>query len=254
HTLRRLDADGEVGAVARGVGLDHRRQAELAAALAAQRQADQPARVGDHEVDVRGTHAFGGHDQVALVLAVLVVDDHDHAAVADFLQQLGNRREAHACVSASRADSSRSTCRASRSTSMFTTSPRAACENAVCASVCGTSATSKPCGDTALTVRLTPSTQIEPFSAMYFSSCSGAKNVQRWAPVSSSMPVTAPTPSTWPLTRCPPSRSPSRSARSRLSARPTGSVPSVVSDSVSAETSASKCVASNATTVRHAPL
>ena len=35
-------------------------------------------------------HQFGGHDQVAFVLAVLVVDDHDHAAGADFFQQFGD--------------------------------------------------------------------------------------------------------------------------------------------------------------------
>jgi len=42
----------------------------------------------------------------------------------------------------------------------LTPSPVDVDPNAVCASVCGISATSKPVASTALTVRLTPSTQI----------------------------------------------------------------------------------------------
>jgi hypothetical protein len=84
--FRRFDADGEVGVELRGVVLDHRRQAELRATFARQRQADQAARMRDHEVDVGRLHQLGGHDQVALVLAVLVVDDDDHATVADLFQ------------------------------------------------------------------------------------------------------------------------------------------------------------------------
>src|SRR3546814_1259238 len=67
-----LDADGEVGVVRRGVVAHHRRQPELGAALAGERQAHQPTRMGDHEVDVGRLDQLGGHDQVALVLAVLV--------------------------------------------------------------------------------------------------------------------------------------------------------------------------------------
>ena len=51
-----LDAHREVGLELRGIGLHHRRQAELRAALAGQRQADQAARVGDHEIDVGRAH------------------------------------------------------------------------------------------------------------------------------------------------------------------------------------------------------
>ncbi len=35
------------------------------------------------ERDLVGRRGFGGHDQVALVLAVLVVDDHDDLTAAD---------------------------------------------------------------------------------------------------------------------------------------------------------------------------
>src|SRR5690606_14732908 len=162
--LGRLDRDGEVGPVRRGVVAHHRRQAELAAALAGQRQADQAARVGDHEVDVLRPHQLGGHDQVALVLSILVVDDHDHAPGADFLQQFRDRGETHASLL--RSASRRSTYRATWSTSMFTGSPMRVALKAVWATVCGTSATSKPALSTSFTVRLVPSTQIEPFFAM----------------------------------------------------------------------------------------
>src|SRR3546814_18229808 len=73
-----------------------RSQPELGAALAGERQAHQPACMGDHEVDVGRLDQLGGHDQVALVLAVLVVDDHDHTPGAQFFEQFGDRGEAHA--------------------------------------------------------------------------------------------------------------------------------------------------------------
>ena len=53
-----------------------------------QRQADQPAAVGGHEVDRLGGRELRGHHQVALVLAILAVADDDHAATADLLDRL----------------------------------------------------------------------------------------------------------------------------------------------------------------------
>ncbi len=67
---------------------DHQRQAQLLAALARQREADQAAAVARHEVDVLGAHLGGGHDEVAFVLAVLVVHDHDHPALPQVLEDL----------------------------------------------------------------------------------------------------------------------------------------------------------------------
>ena len=43
----------------------------------------EAARVHGHEVDRLGRHEVGGEDEVALVLAVLGVDEDDHPAVAD---------------------------------------------------------------------------------------------------------------------------------------------------------------------------
>ena len=41
----------------------------------------EAAAVAGHEVDDLGRDLLGGDGEVALVLAVLVVDDHDHAAL-----------------------------------------------------------------------------------------------------------------------------------------------------------------------------
>ena len=95
HALGGLDREREVGAqLAVGVA-DHERQPQLRAALARQRQADQPAAVARHEVDVRGRHALRGHDQVALVLAILVVHDDDHAPGAQLGQDVGGAVQFH---------------------------------------------------------------------------------------------------------------------------------------------------------------
>ena len=45
--------------------------------------ADDPGAVADHERERLGCRRVGGDDQVALVLAILVVDHHDHPAAAD---------------------------------------------------------------------------------------------------------------------------------------------------------------------------
>jgi hypothetical protein len=74
-----LDRHGEIGAAVAIGFADHQRQPQLCATLAGERQADQAAPEARHEVDVLGPHLRGGHHQVALVLAVLIVHDHDHA-------------------------------------------------------------------------------------------------------------------------------------------------------------------------------
>ena len=55
--------------------------------------ADQAAPVLGHEVDGLGRHSVGRHDEIALVLPVLVVDDDDHLALADLVDRLRDRRE-----------------------------------------------------------------------------------------------------------------------------------------------------------------
>ncbi len=90
--LARLDRHGERGLVPRAVLRRHQRQGELFAALAGQRQADQAARVAGHEVDRVRRGELRGDDKVAFVLAVLVIDQDEHAAVAGFLDQFRRRR------------------------------------------------------------------------------------------------------------------------------------------------------------------
>jgi hypothetical protein len=95
-----LDRQGEVGTV-RAIGLaDHERQPQLAAALARQRQADETAAVTRHEIHVLRAHALRRHDQIALVLAVLVVHEHRHFSLADVLEYLVDGVQ-HVCPSSS---------------------------------------------------------------------------------------------------------------------------------------------------------
>ena len=91
--LAGLDRDRE-GGLERGLVLGgHQVEAELVAALVGEREADQAAAVLGHEVDRLGRGELGGHRQVALVLAVLVVADDDHPAAADLLDRFLDRGE-----------------------------------------------------------------------------------------------------------------------------------------------------------------
>ena len=89
----RLDRDGERGLVPRAVGLRHQRQAKLLDAVAGHREADQATTVARHEVDYVGGRELRRDHQVALVLAVLVVDQDERAAVARLLHQFVDRGE-----------------------------------------------------------------------------------------------------------------------------------------------------------------
>ncbi len=75
-----VDRVGERGAVRLGVVVDHQRDVELVEPLARQGRTDHARRVAHEERDVLGCRGLGGHDQVAFVLTVLVVDDDDDLA------------------------------------------------------------------------------------------------------------------------------------------------------------------------------
>ena len=79
-----VDGDGELGALRFPIVADHQLQAERVAPLAGHRQADQAASVTGHEVDRFRRHVRRRHHEIALVLAVLVVDEHHHVAVPEF--------------------------------------------------------------------------------------------------------------------------------------------------------------------------
>ena len=133
HALGGLDRQGEVGSM-RAVRLaHHERQPQLPAALAREREADEPAAVARHEIDVLGAHAVGRHDEIALVLAILIVHDHRHLAAAQVLENLVDRVHRCPCPpDASRAcGMSRSKYRATTSISTFAPPPTASSPSVV---------------------------------------------------------------------------------------------------------------------------
>ena len=73
-----VDRDGERGAVRVVAVGDHRRQPQRRGAGRLDADAEDPACVADHERERFRGGVLGGHDEVALVLPVLVVDDQHH--------------------------------------------------------------------------------------------------------------------------------------------------------------------------------
>ena len=77
---------------------NHRLQAQIVRSRLRERQTYEPAAVLGHEVDgVRRRH-LRGDDEIALVLALLRVDEHDHAPVAHVLEDLGDGGQAAAAL------------------------------------------------------------------------------------------------------------------------------------------------------------
>jgi hypothetical protein len=83
--LASLDRDREGGAELGLVLPDHHRQIEPPRPLLGQGQADEPAGLARHEVDGLGRDEARRQHEVALVLALLVVDEDHHVGVADLL-------------------------------------------------------------------------------------------------------------------------------------------------------------------------
>ena len=135
---------GERGPLPFGVlrARDHQRQLELVEAGALHREADHPARVADHERHLLGRHAIGGDDEVAFVLAVLVVDDYYELTARDRVDGPFDFVECHWSHTSCRVGAtSASTYLAMRSTSRFTRSPGARVPSVVTSSVWGINAT-----------------------------------------------------------------------------------------------------------------
>ena len=84
-----VDRDRERGAERRRVLGHHHREPELRELLFGERQADETARVRRHEVDLLGRDLLGRDAEVALVLAILVVHEDDHATGANLRRWLG---------------------------------------------------------------------------------------------------------------------------------------------------------------------
>src|SRR5262249_51275149 len=146
-----------------------------------------------HEVDDLGRDLFGRDRQVAFVLAVFIVDDDDHPAVAegaDGSVNLGERSLLHFGLTPS---SARSTYLPSMSHSTFTRSFGFNPRRLVCCQVYGMICTSKRRSSTPATVRLTPSRAIEPLRTICEASEGGNRIVSHqkspsWR-ISSTVPV-----------------------------------------------------------------
>ena len=106
---------------------------------------------------------------------------------------------------------------------------------------------------TSFTVNDTPSTATLPLTAMNRAISAGTRKTQRVEAFSGVAETAVPTPSTWPETRWPPSSSPTRSERSRLTRDPTVQLPSLVCARVSADASTANQPAPNSTAVRQQP-
>ena len=83
ETLVGIDADGERRAVLLSICLTLLREIELVRPLTGERQADPSACFPDHEVDQLGRDELRRANEVALVLAILVVRDDDQLACLD---------------------------------------------------------------------------------------------------------------------------------------------------------------------------
>ena len=84
----RLDRHGEGGGMARAIRARHQFEMQLLGALRGQCEANQSAPVLGHEIDGVGRRHLRGNDKVALVLALLRVDQNEHPAVACILDHL----------------------------------------------------------------------------------------------------------------------------------------------------------------------
>jgi len=65
----------------------------VVSALLSEGEADEAAAIAGHEVDGFGGDVLSGKGEVAFVFAILVIDDDDHAAGADFVEGAGDADE-----------------------------------------------------------------------------------------------------------------------------------------------------------------
>ena len=83
---------------------DHQRELQLVEARALERQADDAARVADHERHLLGRHLLGRDDEVAFVLAIFVVDHDDELAAFDGVDRCFDLVEGHGLAARSLLD------------------------------------------------------------------------------------------------------------------------------------------------------
>ncbi len=90
-----IDGHGKSGAQLGGVMLDLAMKVQFIATLAGNRQADQPARVGQHEVNRLRRHFLGGIDDIPLILTVFIIDQDNGLAELEFFQDFRDRGKRH---------------------------------------------------------------------------------------------------------------------------------------------------------------
>src|SRR5580692_1112903 len=174
HAIAGFHADGVRGPHPLGVLARHQRELEAVQHLAWHRDADHAAGVPDHKGQQGRSGLARGEDDVALVLPVGIVDDHDGPPGRDVRDGAGDVVQARTVLHAARLlshwflpASSRSTYLAIMSTSMLTTSPGRLRPSVVRARVSGIRLTSNQdpsaSSPSPETVRLMPSTATDPF-------------------------------------------------------------------------------------------
>ena len=87
NALLRFDGDGERRLIRRAVELRHHRNLQRGGAFLRQRQADEAAAVFRHEIHGRRRAHLRRNHEIAFVLAVLGIDEDEHAPVAGVLDQ-----------------------------------------------------------------------------------------------------------------------------------------------------------------------
>jgi hypothetical protein len=87
----RFDRDRERRLVLRAVVARHHRQFQRLGTLLREREADKAAGVLGHEVDVFGRRHLRRNDDVAFVLAILGIDEDEHAPIAGVLDDFLGR-------------------------------------------------------------------------------------------------------------------------------------------------------------------
>src|SRR5204863_8598835 len=94
----RVDGNSKGGTEELSVLGDLRGQVKLVTTLFGQRQADQAAGVPGHEIDDLRSDLLGSANEVAFILAIFVVNDDDHASVADVGDGFFDGRNSHAVM------------------------------------------------------------------------------------------------------------------------------------------------------------
>ena len=77
------------------MAVNHQGHVELVQPLAQDGHAQQAPGLGDHKVDGVGSDGFGSHNEVALVLSLLVVYDYEELALTYVIQGLFNAGQSH---------------------------------------------------------------------------------------------------------------------------------------------------------------